>query len=303
MGRRQRQGIPFCTLASAGFQVGYLQWKEKIYLSLYKLSGLFSQAYRILKRRLLSTGANLICLSMAWASLMVQQVKNPPANAGDTGDMGFIPGSGRSSGGGKWQPLQYSCLENPTDRKAWWPTAQRVTKSQTWPNDYEGMQVWLCTSGTNSGNILSTSEDLPEPGNHQTLSHNGTFMPGLCISILKDKTLLIYAFSFKGVSCMYGCNGSWCNLCVLVAQLCPSLCDPMDCSLPGFSVHEILQARILEWVAISFSRESSQLRDWIQVFYIAGECFTIWATREALKHFDHQQIHIWEEKQESGLTI
>ena len=41
---------------------------------------------------------------MAWASLMVQQVKNPPANAGDTGDMGFIPGSGRSSGGGKWHP-------------------------------------------------------------------------------------------------------------------------------------------------------------------------------------------------------
>ena len=42
-------------------------------------------------------------------------------------------------------------------------------------------------------------------------------------------------------------------LCVLVAQSCPSLCDPADCSLPGFSVHGILQARILEWVAIPFS--------------------------------------------------
>ena len=41
---------------------------------------------------------------------------------------------------------------------------------------------------------------------------------------------------------------------VLVAQSCPILCDPMDCSLPGFSVHGILQARILEWVAIPFSR-------------------------------------------------
>ena len=41
---------------------------------------------------------------MAWTSLMVQQVKNPPANAGDTEDMGFIPGSERSPGGGKWQP-------------------------------------------------------------------------------------------------------------------------------------------------------------------------------------------------------
>ena len=42
-----------------------------------------------------------------------------------------------------------------------------------------------------------------------------------------------------------------------VAQSCPTLCDPMDCSLPGFSVHGIFQARVLEWVAISFSRGSS----------------------------------------------
>ena len=44
-------------------------------------------------------------------------------------------------------------------------------------------------------------------------------------------------------------------------QSCPTLCDPMDCSLPGFSVHEIFQAKVLEWVAISFSRGSSQPRD------------------------------------------
>ena len=44
-------------------------------------------------------------------------------------------------------------------------------------------------------------------------------------------------------------------------QLCPTLCDAMDCSLPGSSVHEILQARIPEWVAIAFSRGSSQSRD------------------------------------------
>ena len=46
-----------------------------------------------------------------------------------------------------------------------------------------------------------------------------------------------------------------------VAQSCPTLCDPKDCSLPGFSVHGICQARVLEWVAISFSRGSSQPRD------------------------------------------
>ena len=43
------------------------------------------------------------------------------------------------------------------------------------------------------------------------------------------------------------------NVCVLLAQLCPTLCDPMDCSPPGSSVHGISQARILEWVAIAFS--------------------------------------------------
>ena len=46
-----------------------------------------------------------------------------------------------------------------------------------------------------------------------------------------------------------------------VAQLCPTLCDPMDCSLPGSSIHGIFQARILEWVPISSSRGSSQPRD------------------------------------------
>ena len=60
-----------------------------------------------------------------------------------------------------------------------------------------------------------------------------------------------------------------------VAQLCPTLCDPMDCSLPGSSVHGILQARILEWFAISSSRGSSRPRDQTQVSHIAGRHFTI----------------------------
>ena len=52
-------------------------------------------------------------------------------SAGDTGDLGLIPGSGRSPGGGHGNPLQYSCLENPMDRGAWWATVHGVTKSQT----------------------------------------------------------------------------------------------------------------------------------------------------------------------------
>ena len=58
-------------------------------------------------------------------------VKNLSASAGDAEDMGSIPGSGRSPGGGDGNPLQYSCLKNPMDRGAWWATVQRVAKSQT----------------------------------------------------------------------------------------------------------------------------------------------------------------------------
>ena len=63
-----------------------------------------------------------------------------------------------------------------------------------------------------------------------------------------------------------------------VAQLWPILCNSMDCSPPGSSVHGILQARVLEWIAIPFSRGSSQPRDQTQVSHILGRFFTIWAT-------------------------
>ena len=58
-------------------------------------------------------------------------VKNPPANAGGAGDMGSIPGSGRSPGEEHDNPLRYSCLENPMDRRTWWATVHGVTRSWT----------------------------------------------------------------------------------------------------------------------------------------------------------------------------
>ena len=68
-----------------------------------------------------------------------------------------------------------------------------------------------------------------------------------------------------------------------VAQSCPTVCDPMDCSVPRSSVHGIFQAIVLEWVAISFSRGSSWPRDRTQVSLIVDRRFTVWATREAVK--------------------
>ena len=101
---------------------------------------------------------------------------------------------------------------------------------------------------------------------------------------------VLYKSKVRGARCWAFKQGDWhtsascyrlCNLekvKVLVAQSSLTLCDLMDCSPPGSSVHGILQARILEWVAISFSGESSQPR----FPALADRFFTIWANREAL---------------------
>ena len=77
-----------------------------------------------------------------------------------------------------------------------------------------------------------------------------------------------------------------------VAQSCPTLCDPVDCSPPGSSLHGILQARILEWVAISFSRGSSRPRDQTRVSRIVGRRFNLWATvpQNFIKVYKRSQI-------------
>ena len=76
-------------------------------------------------------------------------------------------------------------------------------------------------------------------------------------NILKEQTIIKSSFSF------------------LVVQSCPTLCDPMDCSLPASSIHGIFQVRVLEWGAIAFSRGSSQPKDRSRVSHIVGRCFTV----------------------------
>ena len=104
---------------------------------------------------------------------MAPVVKNPPASAGDIRDVASIPGSGRSPAGGHGNPLQYSFLENPMDRGAWWAPIHRVTKSQIWLK-------WLSMQ----------------------------------------------------------CNQSF----ISISQLGLTLCDPMDCSTPGFPFYHQLPA-------------------------------------------------------------
>ena len=91
------------------------------------------------------------------------------------------------------------------------------------------------------------------------------------------------------VTCVMSWRGDRCVketllVCVLVTQPCPTLCDPLDCSPPGFSVRGILQAGILEWVDIPFSRGSSWSKHQTWVSCIVGRFFTIWATREAQRY-------------------
>ena len=91
-----------------------------------------------------------------------------------------------------------------------------------------------------------------------------------------------YSYPLYQGSPVCGLLGTGLKLKLLVAQSCLTLCDPLSCSLPGSSVHGISQARILEWVAVSFSRGSSWPRDRTYVSCITGRFFIVWATREAL---------------------
>ena len=80
---------------------------------------------------------------------------------------------------------------------------------------------------------------------------------------------------------------------MLVAQSYPTLCNPVGCSPPGSSVHGILQARILERIAIPFSRGSPRPRDWTQLSWIAGRFLTIWATREVSNYYYLLFVVLW----------
>ena len=87
--------------------------------------------------------------------------KESSCSARDSGDVGLIPGSGRSPGGGHGKPLQYSCLENPMDRGAWWATVHGVAKSHTWLKRLS-MHVH-CPSIWKESLLIVFVDNLPQP--------------------------------------------------------------------------------------------------------------------------------------------
>ena len=158
------------------------------------------------------------------------------ASAYNAGDLGSIPGSGRSSGEGNGNPIQYSCLENPMDRGTWWAAVHGVAKSCTWLSDFTfTFHILIVLSwGFNKAPLVSR----------------------LFVSSYLATILYKLDYTYRLV-------------------MSDSLCDPMD-----YTVHGVLLARILEWVAVPISKGSSQPRDQSQVSCIAGRFFTSWATRE-----------------------
>ena len=123
-------------------------------------------------------------------------IKNPPANAGGTRDVGSVPALGRSPGEGHGNPLQYSCLENPMDRGAWWVTIHGVEKSRAQMKQFS---IVAC---------VSSAKKMPTDSSR---------------TLVEKKKLNLLSVQFSSV-----------------AQSCPTLCDPMNRSMPGLPVHHHL---------------------------------------------------------------
>ena len=106
--------------------------------------------------------------------------------------------------------------------------------------------------------------------------------PYLTLILLRHKRLLSDSF-YPACWCLIDQVGCCSLYCCLVTESCLTLCNPTDCSPAGSSVHGILQERILAWVAISFSRESSGPRDQTCISFIGRPLLYHWATKEALQ--------------------
>ena len=148
------------------------------------------------------------------------------------------------SGEGNGTPLQCSNLENPMDGGAWWAAVHGDAKSRTRLSDF-----------TFTFHSHALEKEMATHYSVVAWRILGTGEPGGLLSMGSHRV-----------------GYDWSDLAAWTKslQFCLTLCDARGCSLPGFSVHGILQARILGWIAITSSRESSRTRDWTCVSYVSG---------------------------------
>ena len=221
-------------------------------------------------------------LSRVWPTLLASQValvvKNPPANAGDRRDLGSIPRSGRCPGGEHGNSLQRSCLENPMDRGAWQATRLKRLSSAR-GGDRLSLQVrrvrsWCFCCPLSGNSILHSAADSVTSAVQkasQALNERGERLGRAeeKTEDLKNSAQQFAETAHKvGLSAQRGAQ-LWvvrelrgpelfhqyvCHAAAKSLQPSPTLCSPRDSSPPGSSVHGTLQARVLEWVAVSFSK-------------------------------------------------
>ena len=147
----------------------------------------------------------------------------------------------------------------------------------------------------NWGGLPCPPPNLPDPGIKPTV----LMSPALAGGFFTPSTT--WEVPLRSV-CTCVCVCVCACVCVIVTQSCLTLCDPMDYNSSGSPVHGILQERIWEWVAVPFSRGSSQLKDQNRVSHIARRFFTIWATpgsnphwiplQRALPHFSQRGLSL-----------
>ena len=155
------------------------------------------------------------------------------------------------------------------DRGVWWATVHRVTNSWTQLKQFS----------THSTHTLARSLEIIILAFYVFFLLFSIYHSSLALLTPVSLILLTLRSALRSLTC------------VLVVQSCLTLCNAMDCP-PGSSLHGNLQARILEWVAISFSRGSSWPKDRTQVSCTAGRCLTVWAVREVQKSYRRLQLHM-----------
>ena len=197
-----------------------------------------------------------------WAPLVTQIGKESTCSAGD---LDSIPGSGRSHEGGMATHSSILAWWIPTDRGAWWATVPPgVAKSQT------------RLSGLAQHSTLYIIQYVSD-------------VSVICIVYVYTQNIhphQIYIFYYILHMSVHAQPFQSCLM---------TLCHSVDCSPPGSFVHGVLQARMLEWVAMPSSRESSWPREWTHiscVFCISGGFFTHWATCEASMYITYYHINI-----------